>query len=55
MYKTIQYKPKELYIEIKKLIDDYNGIENSKDPSDKKHTKREDVLNSKESYLLLLG
>jgi DNA adenine methylase len=50
MYKTIQSKPKELYQEVKKLIDDYNGIEDSDEDKNKKPTNREEGLTSKESY-----
>jgi len=50
MYKTIQSKPKKLYKEIKKLIDDLNGIEDSDEIANKKPTKREDALKTKESY-----
>lgn len=50
MYKTIQSKPKQLYKEIKKLIDDLNGIEDSDEIANKKPIKREYALKTKESY-----
>lgn len=52
MYKIIQTKPIELYKEIKKLIDDYNSINDgaSDEPKNKNPKSKEEGIISKESY-----
>lgn len=50
MYKIVQTKPKKLFKEITNIINIYNEIEDNDGIKNKKPTKLEEALTSKESY-----